>query len=382
MYKEIISPALTHFDSERGHNLAVEALHLAESNPLTLKLVEVIGNGGERFEDPVLNIQIGQTLFDNPVIVGAGETKNGKGVRAFYAAGFGGVEAGTVLYYPQDGNGFLNGKQVMKRLWILGKDHDVSLNWLGLPNKGVERADKQLEKYSLDEIPIGINVSRNAWIEGNAPWAFAAVIGRLYRHASYFSLGFSPNTEDVRKLLDSKDLLMEIALACLVEMDKHGGYKDLYIKIGPDLSYSQIDAVIDVVLRARLSGIIATNTTTSEVIKSKYGEKWRNVPGAIGGNDPDFRKLATDKVSYIYKATKGNRQGPIIIFGSGGVHDTQSALEKIRAGARGVQVVTGIRSEGPRVASNINRGISAELRRDGIDHLEKIVGSDHQNLAA
>ena len=97
MYKEIISPALSHFDSERGHNLAVEALHLAESNPLTLKLVEIIGNSGMRFEDPALNIQIGQTLFDNPVIVGAGETKNGKGVKAFYAAGFGGVEVGTVL---------------------------------------------------------------------------------------------------------------------------------------------------------------------------------------------------------------------------------------------------------------------------------------------
>lgn len=381
MYKEIISPILSHLDSEQIHHITREALHVAESNPIALKVLEVIGNGGNRFSDPALNIRIGQTLFDNPVIAGAGWDKNGRAVKGLYALGFSGVEVGSVLLYPQDGNGYVNGKRVATRQWVLGDGHDVSINWLGLPSEGVEVVDENLEMYAFDEFPIGINVSRNAWIKGNSPESFAEVINRLYRHASYFSLGFSPNTEDVRKLLDSKDFLMEIALACWQAMVKNGGYKDLYIKIGPDSSFLHIDDVIDVVLQSRLSGIIATNITTNPDIKGRYGEIWRTTPGGLGGNDPEFKKLSTEKVSYIYQATKGNKEGPITIFGSGGVHDVESTLEKIKAGAKAVQVVTGIRSEGPRVASNINRGLVDYMDREGTGNIEELVGADHQNLA-
>jgi len=67
------------------------------------------------------------------------------------------------------------------------------------------------------------------------------------------------------------------------------------------------------------------------------------------------------------------------IIGVGGVKDAQTALEKIRAGARVVQVVTAIRGEGTTLPGRINRGLVEYLEREGIRDINDVVGSDHPN---
>jgi dihydroorotate dehydrogenase len=54
-------------------------------------------------------------------------------------------------------------------------------------------------------------------------------------------------------------------------------------------------------------------------------------------------------------------------------------LEKIRAGARVVQVVTAIRGEGTTLPGRINRGLVEYLEREGIRDINDVVGSDHPN---
>jgi len=119
-----------------------------------------------------------------------------------------------------------------------------------------------------------------------------------------------------------------------------------------------------------LTGIIATNTTINPDIKAKYGEWWRNEAGGLSGDDPDYRKLATEKVAYIYRETKGK----IDIIGVGGVKDAQTALEKIKAGAKVVQVVTGIRGEGTALPGRINRGIVSYMEKEGVKNIQELVG--------
>ena len=119
-----------------------------------------------------------------------------------------------------------------------------------------------------------------------------------------------------------------------------------------------------------LTGIIATNTTNSPEIKATYGERWRNEAGGISGDDPAFRALATEKVAYIYQAT----HGAITIIGVGGVKDAATALEKIKAGATVVQVVTGIRGEGTAIAGRINRGLVAYMEKEGVNSISELVG--------
>jgi dihydroorotate dehydrogenase len=62
------------------------------------------------------------------------------------------------------------------------------------------------------------------------------------------------------------------------------------------------------------------------------------------------------------------------IIGVGGIKDTETALEKIKAGAKLLQIVTAIRGEGTTVAGRINRGLVEYMETEGIKNLSEIVG--------
>ena len=104
MYKEIIRPILDRLDSERWHDIARESLHLAESSPLTLKILEQVAYGRKRFTDERLRVVLAGVQFDNPLLVGAGWDKAGRAVKGLWQLGFAGVEVGSVLAHPQPGN--------------------------------------------------------------------------------------------------------------------------------------------------------------------------------------------------------------------------------------------------------------------------------------
>lgn len=362
MYKEIIDPALMKLDSETWHTRAREALHLAEATPFTLKLLEQFADRHHRFTDERLNVVLGGVKLDNPVVVGAGWDKAGRAVKALCTLGFSGVEVGTVVAYPQEGS-------PKPRQFMLAPG--VTLNRLGFNSPGMEAVAHNLERYKESGIPIGISLGKNKEVAvEDIPQAHATVAEKLYASAAYFTINVSsPNTPGLRALQDKKPLT-DIVQAVNETMDRMGGRKPLFVKIAPELSHEAVGDVIDVILDNGLTGIIATNTTINPGIKAKYGERWRNEAGGLSGDDPDYRKLATEKVAYIYRETKGK----IDIIGVGGVKDAQTALEKIKAGAKVVQVVTGIRGEGTALPGRINRGIVSYMEKEGVKNIQELVG--------
>lgn len=371
MYKEIVSPVLDRLDSETWHIRAREALHFAEISPFTLKILEQFAYGRKRFTDRRLKVILGGVEFDNPVMVGAGWDKAGRAVKGLYTLGFSGVEVGAVLKYPQEGN-------PKKRQFMLARG--VALNRLGFntPPGGLEEVAKNLERYRSREIPIGLNVGRNKEIKptDTTPGVYAYVVSTLYLDASYFSINVSsPNTPGLRQLQD-KGPLTEIVQAVNEAMGRFGRRKPVFVKIAPDLTNEAVNDVIEVVLDNGLTGIITTNTTINPDIKAKYGERWRNEAGGLSGDDFDFRRMATEKVSHIYRETKGK----IEIVGVGGVKDTSTALEKIMAGAKVVQVITGIRGEGTTLPGRTNRGLVEWMERRGVKNIGEVVGAAHANL--
>jgi len=364
MYKEIIRPILDRLDSETWHNIARESLHIAEISPITLKILEQFAYGRRRFVDERLRVVVDGVEFENPFIVGAGWDKAGRAVKGLWQLGFAGVEVGSVLAYPQPGN-------PKPRQFMLSPD--VALNWLGFNSPGMEAVARNLDRYRGSGIPIGISIGKNRDVDAkDAPEAHAVVAKRLYDYASYFAINVSsPNTPGLRSLQD-KGPLTDIVHAVNEAMEGMGGRKPLFVKISPELADEAVNDVIEVVIDNRLTGIIATNTTESPQIKAKYGERWRNKPGGVSGNNGDFRRMATEKIAHIYREA-GDR---LDIIGVGGVKDTETALEKIKAGAKLIQIVTAIRSEGTTVAGKINRGLVEYMEREGIRNLNEIVGID------
>lgn len=364
MYKTLIRPVLDRLDSERWHGIARELLHFTELTPLTLKILRYASCGNiQRFTDKRLGVNISGMELDNPLLVGAGWDKSGRALKALWTLGFSGIEVGSVLEYPQPGN-------PKPRQFMLNSG--VCLNWLGFNSPGMEQVARNLDRYRNSEVTVGISIGINKFVmPKHSPLAHAAVAEYLYDYASYFVINVSsPNTENLRKLQE-KEKLSDIVQAVKHINSEHKVTKPVFVKIAPDLSYDQIDDVISVVTDNGLAGIIATNTTNDPNIKGKYGEKWKHVPGGLSGDDDDYRKLSNNRISHIYRQAGGIMD----IIGVGGVKDRKTAIEKMRAGAGALQIVTGLRGEGLSVADTINRGLVDYMEKEGINNISEIVGT-------
>ena len=365
-YKTFIRPLLDRLDSETWHIRAKETMRFCEMSVHTLRLLEFVSSGGTRVSDERLSVTAGGVYFENPLVVGAGWDKTGRAVRALHAIGFAGVEVGSVVERPQKGN-------PKPRQFMITPE--VCINSLGLNSPGMDEVFLNISRYGRLDIPVGINLGVNSDVShADAPQAYAVVARKFRDSASYFTLNVSsPNTPGLRRL-QGRNYLKAIVQAVGESL---GGFSadghSLFVKISPDLAPGAVDDVLRVVTDSGISGVIATNTTASATVKAKYGAKWRDVPGGVSGNDFEYRSLSTSVISHIYRATGGQ----IDIIGSGGVCDTASALEKLRAGAKAVQIVTGLRGEGLSVANSINRGLVEFMDENGMKNLSEITGSDH-----
>jgi len=231
---------------------------------------------------------------------------------------------------------------------------------------GMKIVGYYINRYKNSGIPIGISLGINKYIEPkDAPRANAVVAEYLNDDACYFAINVSsPNTPGLRKLQDKSNLI-DIVQAVSEVADK-----PVFVKIAPELTNQAVDEVIKVVMDNKLSGIIATNTTNNPSIKAKYGEEWKNQEGGVSGDDGDFRMISTIKIEHIYKQV-GDK---IDIIGVGGIKDTETALEKIRAGAKVLQMVTGLRGEGPSIVYKINYGLVKYMMDEGVDSISELVG--------
>ncbi|HSX18270.1 MAG TPA: dihydroorotate dehydrogenase (quinone) [Candidatus Saccharimonadales bacterium] len=319
--------------------------------------------GGERVESPRLHTMVTGIDFEGPVMVGAGWDKKGWAVDGLYKLGFSGTEVGSVLIFPQYGN-------PKPRLFTDDASHSVGLNRLGFNSVGVEAVASNLEGQERLGV-LGISLGKNKLLADEyAPWAHAEVAKRLYKYADYLVINVSsPNTPGLRSLLNSGPIREIIQAVNEVRFDHELGAIPMYVKLTVDLPIGDVDDVLEVCVDEDVDGIIDTNTTIDKELKAKYG--WAEQMGGLSGNDPEFRRRATERMKYITRATKGTGLQRI---GVGGINNTDSAIERIEAGAQIVQVVTGIRQHKGRIAREINLGILEYLDKTGAKSVEDIVG--------
>ena len=108
---------------------------------------------------------------------------------------------------------------------------------------------------------FGVNLGKSKITElPNAARDYQDSFRLMYKFGDYFVVNvFSPNTPGLRTLQEKQPLL-EI-LSAIREVDAH---KPLFVKVAPDLEpVSFLDDVVEVAHQAKLTGLIATNTTIS-----------------------------------------------------------------------------------------------------------------------
>lgn len=363
LYKSLIRPLLFGKDPEESHEAILHLLARMESISGALEAIY-------RVKDDRLNVRIGPLVFENPVGLAGGFDKNAAAPKTIASFGFGFMEIGAITAQAQPGN-------PKPRLYRLPEDKAL-INRLGFNNEGADAIAAKLQamraRGGLPKIPLGMNIGRTKIVETRDAVAdFLACFERLYPHGDFFTLNVSsPNTPNLRDLQE-KTLLRDLLAAVQEKNRELAGRlgfrpKPVFVKIAPDMEFSQVDEIIDVVTSTQLSGIVATNATAfmRESLRSRDGTE----PGGLSGR-PITAKV-TGFVAHIYKQT----QGRLPIIGVGGIFHAQDAYDKIRAGASAVQIYTGWIYEGPGAVKRINRGLCRLLERDGLQRIADAVGVD------
>jgi len=288
--------------------------------------------------------------FPNRVGLAAGMDKDGEFCRTIEALGFGHSEVGTVTPEGQPGN-------PRPRLFRY-PEYGALVNRMGFNNHGADKMCQALSKrYPKGErgIPVGVNIGKAKTTPlDRAVEDYLACFLKLAEQADYFTVNISsPNTQGLRDL-QTESYLRELLQAIREENRSHAkklGRKahPLLLKIAPDLSFKEIDVILEVLLDLEFDGIIATNST----IQRPEGFPDRETGGLSGG--AFLRKRSTDVINYIYRATSGK----LPIIGVGGIDSPEAAGEKLDAGASMVQIYTGWVYRGPFFARELAKALKS-----------------------
>lgn len=335
LYRHVARPFLFRLDSERAHEIGVDGLALLSRFGPVCRIMERLNQLPAGRTRPVEAFGL---TFPNAVGLAAGFDKNARAWPAAAALGFGHVEIGTITALQQPGN-------PRPRMFRYPGELAV-INRMGFNNDGSEAVARRLAGQpgpGRRRIPVGINLgkSKAAALE-DAVADYLASFARLADHADYLVLNVSsPNTPDLRKLQDEERLRELLGAVESANRDRAAqpgkARKPLLLKIAPDLSFRQIDAVLAAIAEFSLDGIIATNTTLA---RPGFFE---NVNEAGGLSGAPVRRRSTEIVRYIARTTGGK----LPVIGVGGITDEASAGEKLDAGATLVQVYTGFVYRGP-----------------------------------
>ena len=353
-YKSIIRPLLFKMPTETAHEIGIEALRVGLNSKLAQDLVF------RRFSvESFGELERFGLKFKNPLGMAAGFDKNGTVVNSLAALGFGFVEVGTVTFNPQKGN-------EMPRLFRLPQDAAL-INRLGFNNEGTEKVVERLKKINPNCV-LGLNIGKNKDVPNEeAIENYLKSFELAHPVADYIVVNVSsPNTPNLRELQKAENL--KELLNALQKRNRELLTKPLLVKIAPDLSDGEIEAIVDISLNLKLAGIIATNTTIKrDNLKTTNSEK----VGAGGLSGKPLREKSNEIVSKIYRYSKGK----IPIVGVGGIFTAADAFEKIAAGACLIQSYTGFVYQGLTFARDVNVGLVKILQKKGFNNLDEAIGT-------
>jgi dihydroorotate dehydrogenase len=346
LYKAIARPIIfraSASDPEYAHHWIINGLSLASHWQLLLKIIEA----ASAYKSASLERDLFGLHFPNPVGLAGGFDKNGLGLPALAALGFGFIEAGTVTRYKQPGN-------ERPRNFRFSQDHAL-INRMGFPNDGADAIHDRLLKSSKPALPIGWSLGKSKITPPEeAVEDYLYSLRKLYDFADFFTINVSsPNTPGLRKLQDKEplDQLLQAAVQETELLARQSGssfVKPVLVKIAPDLTNDQIDDVVEVCLARHVRGIIATNTTLA-----RDGLR-RSTIEAGGLSGRPLAKRSLEVVSYL--SQKLDHQIPII--GVGGIFGPDDARRMFDAGASLLQIYTSFIYEGPGVIKRINQSIN------------------------
>jgi dihydroorotate dehydrogenase len=338
VYKFIAKPIFFLLPPERAHHATLAIFRFALSIPGLGALIRAYF----RVTDPRLVRRELGLEFPNPIGLAAGFDKDGRYLHVMQALGFGFIEVGTVTPRPQAGN-------PQPRLFRLPAD-EALINRMGFNNGGVDALVERLKKRPRGLI-VGGNIGKNKDTPNDeALNDYRDCFEKLHPWVDYFVVNVSsPNTPGLRELQE-KEPLQQLLGALETINRSQTVQRPILLKIAPDLNEAQLNDIVDIVQQTGIAGIIASNTTIARA-GLKTPETRLDAIGAGGLSGKPVQEASTRVLRYLYERSGGK----LFLIGVGGIHNAASAREKLDAGARLVQVYSGLVYEGPALVKRINQ---------------------------
>jgi dihydroorotate dehydrogenase len=328
-YELFVRPLLFSLDAETAHHVTMRLLGQSSQFDVALSALKL-------FQPRPKPITLFGLTFPNPIGLAAGLDKNGVALPAWAALGFGFIEIGTVTAKAQPGN-------PKPRIFRL-PEQQALINRLGFNNDGAAAIAQRLaalrESGRWPVVPVGINIgkSRTTPLE-QATDDYLYSVRVLRDFADYITLNISsPNTPGLRELQEPEKLS---ELLSAIGREAGTAPKPLVVKISPDLSRTELEAILVVCEENGVSGMIATNTTLDH---SSIAPQLDQAGGLSGAP-------LRDKSTALVREIKARSTIPVIA--SGGIFDAESAREKFHAGAVLIQLYTGLVYRGPQLLREI-----------------------------
>jgi dihydroorotate dehydrogenase len=326
---------LFRIDPEKAHALSLGLMRLSWALPPVRALLRAF------FKAPSQETEAFGLVFSNRVGIAAGYDKDGLGWRGLSLLGFGHIEVGTVTLRPQPGN-------PRPRLFRLPEEKAL-INRMGFPGRGAQFVADQLRVKHHRDVILGINIGKNKDTPLEAAAEEYAELFQIFAQlVDYIAINVSsPNTEGLRRLQGKQAL--DGILSVLAERRKNQEsprQRDLpiLVKLAPDLSEAELDDALESIQANGMQGVIATNTT---VFRHGVSARWKDEAGGLSG--PPLLQRSLEVVRLISRKTEGR----LPIIGVGGIMNSSDAQKMLEAGAKLIQVYTGLVYAGPGLVKQI-----------------------------
>jgi dihydroorotate dehydrogenase len=353
LYQRALKPLLFKFDPELVHDVFVRAGDLLGRFRLTRGLTALPYG----YRGPDASKVVDGIRYRAPVVLAAGFDYNGRLIGILPAVGFGGDEVGSVTARPCAGNPPPRLKRcVRSRALVVSK---------GLKNDGVERVARRLRETPRPPgFVIGVSIARtNDALAGDSLESgiedYATSLQTLVDRdiGDYYTINVScPNVHGGESFAEPSTLHQLLGRLGEIEHDK-----PVYAKMPINLEWDEFRALLDIVIEHGLDGVVIGNLNKNYDDLAYRDEAPDEYAGGLSG--APCRDLSTDLIART-REYAGDR---LTIIGCGGILSADDALEKFRAGADLVQLITGMIFEGPHLMKEIAAAYARhrdELHRD------------------
>lgn len=345
VYKNIFKPIAFKLNPDFVHNQFTTIGEFLGRFRLTRKLTALIF----LYKGDDISKVVDGVRYKTPILLSAGFDPDGRLVEILPSLSFGGEEIGSVTNYPTKGN---DGQHYFR----LKKNESIIVR-KGLKNSGVKELVKNLKQKKKDMV-WGISLARTNSKELSKLADGVEDYYNSLKHliannmGDYYTINIScPNAytgEDFANLENLGKLLEKLSTL--------KPNKPVYVKMPINLEWNKFREMVKMVLDYGFQGIVMGNLNKNYDMLKYRDEAPKEFKGGLSG------KPCFDLSNELIRKTREEFGKNITIIGVGGIFSGQDAIEKFKAGADLVELITGVIFEGPMLIKNICKEYSKYIK--------------------